>query len=275
MANGKVCTGFSKPYVAKYNASGGSVTYTQGQILARGVNVSMDPETSDDNNFHADNQLAESASGTFTGATLTLTVDGLKVAAERFIMGLPSPGADGFTAYGDDQNVPYIGVGFIARYMEDGVTTYTPIVIAKTKFNQVSTSAATQEDEIDWQTQEITAVVMRGDDSNHNWKYIGGDYASESAAEDALKAKLGISSTVSFSVTQNFTNITSNFSDDTIESGDPLSATLTPTSTYTIDSVTVTMGGIDITAMAYDDGAVTIEAVTGNVVITAAAVQGA
>lgn len=34
MANGKVITGFSKPYVALYAANNGSPTYTSGQPLA-------------------------------------------------------------------------------------------------------------------------------------------------------------------------------------------------------------------------------------------------
>lgn len=194
MAAGKVCTGFSLPYVAKYAAASGTVTYSNGMKLARGVNVSIDPESSDDNNFYADNALAESADSTFTSANLTLTVDGLLQAAEEMIMGVAAPsGTDGWIEYGDDQAVPYVGVGFIARYMSGGVTTFTPYVLAKCMFNQVPTNAETQEEQINWQTQELTARVMRGDDAKHNWKYVGGDFETEAAAEAALKTKLGIS----------------------------------------------------------------------------------
>ena len=193
MAAGKVITGFSKPYVAVYSATEGTVSYSDGQVLARGVEVQISPESTDDNNFYADNVLAESDSGRFTGGELTLTVDGLLIAAERLLMGLPAAGDDGWTAYGDDQNAPNVGVGFVVRYMSDGVTTYVPIVLAKCKFNQIETTASTQEDEIDWQTTELTATIMRGEDANHNWKFIGADVSTESAAEDALKAKLGIS----------------------------------------------------------------------------------
>lgn len=64
MAAGKVTTGFSLPYVAKYAASGTTVTYSSGQKLARGVNVSITPTTNNtENNFYADNALAESAPG--------------------------------------------------------------------------------------------------------------------------------------------------------------------------------------------------------------------
>lgn len=190
-ANGKVCTGFSKPYVAKYNANGNNVTYSDCQILARGVEVNIDPESSGGNTFYADNQAAEGASGFFTGGTLNLTVDGLLTAAEKFIMGLPDADSDDFIAYGDNQAVPYMGFGYLARYMSDNVTTYVPTVLAKVKFNQIPSEAATQEEEIDWQTQELTADIMRGDDTNHVWKYVGKDYSTEEAAEAALKTKLG------------------------------------------------------------------------------------
>lgn len=77
MAAGKVITGFSKPYVAVYSASGGTVTYSKGRELARGVGVSTDYEVGDSNPFYANNVEAENVPGVFTGGTATLTVDGL------------------------------------------------------------------------------------------------------------------------------------------------------------------------------------------------------
>lgn len=191
MAAGRVCTGFSLPYVAKYAASGGTITYSDGQKLARGVSVSIEPESSDDNNFYADNILAESAGTTFTGGDLNLTVDGLLAEAEKLIMGLPAASGDWMT-YDDTQEVPYVGVGFIARYQSDGVVSYVPIVLVKCQFNQLSTSAETQEDTINWQTQELTAKIMRGDDSAKSWKKVGSAQTTEAAAEALIKTALGI-----------------------------------------------------------------------------------
>ena len=187
MAAGKVCTGFSLPYVALYNDG----AYTSGMKLARGVDVTVSPEASDDNKFYADNHEAENASGTMNGGTVDLTVDGLLTAAEKLIMGLPAAVSD-WTAYDDDQRIPYVGIGYIARYMSDGVTTYVPTVIVKAKFAQIESSAATQEEDIDWQTQSLSATMYRGDDAKHTWKYVGGDQETEEAAEALLKVKLGI-----------------------------------------------------------------------------------
>ena len=71
-----VTTGFSLPYVAKYSATGQTVTYSGGMKMGRGVSLSLEIETADDNNFYADNVLAETESSNFTSGTATITVDG-------------------------------------------------------------------------------------------------------------------------------------------------------------------------------------------------------
>ena len=196
MANGRVITGFSLPYVAEYGTTTGTqgveLDYSNGAILARGVSVSLSVDSADDNNFYADNVLAESAVGAFGGAELTLTVDGLFDASTKLILGLPSADGNGWTHYGDDMDTPYVGVGFIVRYMSAGVTSYVPVVLHKCKFKVPNTEANTQEDEIDWQTQELTAAVMRDDTSNHEWKVVGSAVSTEAAAENLIKSYLSI-----------------------------------------------------------------------------------
>lgn len=192
-AAGRVTTGFSKPYVALYGETGGTISYTSGQKLARGVDVSIAPESTDDNIFYADNISAETDAGRFTGGTVTLTVDGLLASTRKLIFGLPTADAQGWTAFGDDMEIPYVGIGFIARQQSDGEVTYVPTVLVKCRFNLPEDSAATQEEEIDWQTQSLEAAILRGDDANHNWKFVGDDYDTEAEAEAALKTKLGIS----------------------------------------------------------------------------------
>lgn len=191
MANGKVITGFSKPYAAIYKNADGAVSYSGAQPIGRGVNVSLSPESSEDNKFYADNVAAESASGVFTGGTVTFTIDGFKTETRRKFFGLPEADADGWIADGDSTNAPYLGVGYLVRYMEDGITTYGPTVIAKTKLSLPEEAANTQEDEIDWQTTEVSGTLMRDDTANHNWRYIGKEFTTEEEAEAALVEKLG------------------------------------------------------------------------------------
>lgn len=194
-AAGKVCTGFSEPWVATYSNSGTTVTYSNGQKLARGVEVSIEPETSDASNFYADNVIAETIGGQFTGGTVTLTVDGLFQNAERLIQGLETADTDGWVAYNKEQSAPNMGLGFIVRYLSGGTTYYTPVVLPKVVFNPSTLEAATQEDEVDFQTQELSATIMRDDTADMNWKFVGTDCTTEADALALLQAKLGVTPT--------------------------------------------------------------------------------
>lgn len=197
MANGRVITGFSLPVVAKYSVSDSVVSYDTVTPLARGVSVSVDIETADSNDFYADNVLAESASGLFSSGTATLTVDGLKEAARTLIQGLPEPTAvtaDGSTVdvyvYDERQSVPYVGLGFIVRVMESGITSYIPYVYTKVQFAVDGIEANTQEEEIDWQTSELTASIFRDDTANKAWRKIGAAQTTEAKAAAVVAALL-------------------------------------------------------------------------------------
>lgn len=193
MANGKVCTGFSKPWVALYAESNGAVTYSGGIPLARGVDVTISIEADDDNNFYADNVLAESDRQSFSSGTLSLTVDGLKDAARKLISGVTTTQTAGqvsFDVYDQLAVVPYVGVGFVVRYMEDGVTSYVPVILKKVKFNDPEITAATQTESIDWQTQALEGTIMRDDTANHAWRMIGAEQTTEAAAYAAIQAVL-------------------------------------------------------------------------------------
>lgn len=189
-----VTTGFSLPYVALYSNPSGTNVYTSGQLLARGVSVSVEADTVDDNNFYADNILAETENGAVSGGTLTLTVDGLAPTARRLIYGLPAANTStGWVSVGDEATQPYVGVGFIRRTMNNGTTNYWAVVFPKCRFAFNGEDAATQEEQIDWQTTELEATFMRDDTTNHNWKYVNDTaFTTEALAEAALKTFLSI-----------------------------------------------------------------------------------
>lgn len=191
-AVGKVITGFSKPYVGLYHEADGVVTYSDAQRLARGVSASASPESSDSNNFYADNITAESLAGQFTGGQVTLTVDGLFQDSEKLIQGLPTADAAGFVHYNDQQQKPFCGIGFIVRYMSDGITYYTPRIFPKGTFNQMETSAETQGEEVEFQTQELVFNIMKDDTQYHDWMLVGADYSSEAQAEEVIKDYFGL-----------------------------------------------------------------------------------
>lgn len=76
-----------------------------------------------------------------------------------------------------------------------------------------------------------------------------------------------------YTVTQNLTKVTSDFSGTSLIAGAGLTVVLTADINTTFDIVTVTMGGEDITESAYSGNQITIPSVTGDVVITAVAVE--
>lgn len=77
--------------------------------------------------------------------------------------------------------------------------------------------------------------------------------------------------TVTYSVTNNLTNAENSNAATSIAEGSTYSASITATSGHVLSSVTVSMGGEDVTGTVYADGAITIDAVTGDIVITATA----
>lgn len=195
MANGKVITGYSKPIVAKYVYNQGTISYTNKTPLARGVEVDLEVEIGDATNFFADNTIAESVAGQFNGATATFTVDGLKNTARDLIAGLVTSKtiiANSSTvsakAYDDLQVIPYVGIGFVVRYMENGVTSYAPVILPKAQFSPESISATTQGESVEFQTTELQATVMRADDDNHTWKIVAEDQTTEALAVGVIEA---------------------------------------------------------------------------------------
>lgn len=197
MAAGRVLTGFSMPYVAVYSANGSTVSYTGVTQLARGVSVAIAIESGDGTTFFADNVAAEGTGGVFTGGTVTLTVDGLKDTARKLIEGLATPtkvtvGSNQVDVYSydTDQEIPYVGIGFVCRYMENGVTSYVPVVITKTQFDVDGMTATTQGESVEFQTQELTATIMRDDTTKHSWRKIAAAQTTETDAVSVIQAIL-------------------------------------------------------------------------------------
>lgn len=200
MADGKVVTGFSFPRVAKYKNTAGVISYEDGMALARGVSVSDGVEASGIVKFFANNMLAEVGNKKFTGGSIDLEIDGLKKGARKLIMGLPAESTVtidsetvSYQKYNKNQSIPYVGVGFVIQTMEDGVTKYTAVVFRKGMFNIDPLNATTQGEEIEFQTTTLTFDIMRDDSSDHDWKYMAEDLATEDLAVAVIDHFLDIS----------------------------------------------------------------------------------
>lgn len=192
-AYGRVRVGFSCPYVALYTNNNGTVSYSSGMRLARGVDVSLSPEVSDTNRFYADNAEQESEGGVFTGGTCAITADDPLAEAKALVEGTPAADSDGWVAYGDSASRPYVGLGWIVTYVSGGTYTYVPTVVRKARLSSIADEAATKEDGTEYQTSAQEYEIFQDDTSNHDWKWVNeAGFATEALAEAALQAALGI-----------------------------------------------------------------------------------
>ena len=198
LAAGAVGTGFRYPTVALYGSNGAPGTHTKGRRLARGVNMSLNIQTAEGNVFYADDVAAESNADQFSKGTMTLTVDGLLPEGERMINGLPeeeSVTVGGkqvpITRTGDDANSPYVGYGAIRVYESNGIELFRCVILPKACFRQVGFDAETRTEQKNYQTQPLTADIMRIDSGKHDWRWLGAlyDTVEEAVADmDALLA---------------------------------------------------------------------------------------
>ena len=76
-----------------------------------------------------------------------------------------------------------------------------------------------------------------------------------------------------YTITNNLTNVSTSNSANSIAEGSSYEAKLSVSTGYNIGNVNITMGGVDITSTCYNNKTITISSVTGNIVITAEAVE--
>lgn len=196
-----VTTGFSNIHVALYAAENDAVSYTSVHKLGRSVSMSTDISTSDDNNFYADDRLAETETGSaFTDGSGTMTIDGLTPDDEAFLMGLKagdsvqvdSGNSVETLEYGADMEPPYIGIGAVKKVQRDGKSYWGAMVLCKCRCKVPGDDASTQEDQIDWQTQDIDFTIMRDDSTKNRWKVIPKKlFETENDAVAFIKKVLG------------------------------------------------------------------------------------
>lgn len=192
--------GLSKPYFAVYSAAGSTVSYANGAVMGKATEANIEIDTTEDNNLYADNAIAET-DRTFAGGTLTLSTDDLSQEVSKAILGLAEQaitGIEGVTdtsvkelLYDDQQQTPYLGVGFIIKKKVGGVYKWRGVILTKVMFSTPADAATTQGETIEWQTPELSATIMRDDSTNHMWKREA-TFTTEAQAEAYIKDRLSI-----------------------------------------------------------------------------------
>lgn len=202
--------GLSKPYYAIYSNTGTTVTYSKGGVIGKYTEFSLELEDGDNNILYADNGPAES-DNSFAGGTATVTTDDLIAEKMLAILGLKkeaitTPELSTKDAYwlvfDDDQDTPYIGLGGIIKKKINNATKYQAFILTKIQFTNPGLEAVTQGETIEWQTQELSATIMRSDEAKARWFMISSELDSEEDAEKIIKAHLNITDTPSNTSTQ-------------------------------------------------------------------------
>jgi len=127
---------------------------------------------------------------------------------------------------------------------------------------------------------DTVTVTMGGVDITAT-VYSGGTVAIPSVTGNVVITAKAVEETteepeepeVYYTLTCSLENVAAQPASGSIKEGESCTVTLAAATGYVLDTVTVTMGGVDITASAYSGSTVTIGSVTGNVVITAKAVE--
>ena len=118
--------------------------------------------------------------------------------------------------------------------------------------------------------KELMLTVLRAgvysSDQSDNLDMLEASFAGGIAPEPPDRPE-------AWAVTNTLTHCTSSNSTAAVTKGQPYNATLTASEGYTMEgaAVTVLMGGADMTGQVYESGAIHIDAVTGDIAITAAA----
>lgn len=193
--------GLSKPYCALYSNSGATVTYTEGALIGKAVELSIELEDADDNILYADNGPAESAN-TFIGGSFTLTTDDLMPDVLMTILGLVEQSITNegiktatpkWYVWNDKQATPYMGFGAVVKVQKDNAVKWQAVILPKIKFSNPSDTFTTQGETIEWGTPEIGGTIQRSDAADSPWKLVSSPMDSEADAEAAIKQFLQIS----------------------------------------------------------------------------------
>lgn len=196
--------GASRPYYAIYNPNNGAPTYSGGGLMGALVEFNFELESTDNNNFYADNKVKESQRR-FTNGTVSVTPDDLSQEVSADMLGVtPTPitDIDGITDEGateliwdDNQDSPYLGIGLIEKKQVDNQIKWRAIILTKVIFDIPSDAAVTEGEEIEWQTSELVGAILRDDSATHRWKREA-TFTTEAQADAYLRARLNIPDTV-------------------------------------------------------------------------------
>ena len=132
--------------------------------------------------------------------------------------------------------------------------------------NGIEFGEATSYDKTDDSTGKNTAFCLVSIDLNNEIIYAD----CYGAGYDRV-ISYGVEEVVTYTITNNLTGAYTSNGAETVVGGEPYSASISAMVGYELDSITVLMGGVNVTDAVVSGNNITIQEVTGNIVITATA----
>lgn len=157
--------GLSYPIIAKLDVKNG--TYSDGFKCGKAVSSDVTPNYNESSLF-GDDELAEYVKD-FKDADVTLGTTEIPIEAASVMFGHTVNKESSTITYGTQDASNYVGYGFYASEMVDGVTKYTACWLPKVKFADSAETYTTKGESIELKTPTISGKATA--DLKHNWKY--------------------------------------------------------------------------------------------------------
>lgn len=258
-------------------------TFQTGPVkrLAGVAEISRSTESSSETHYY-DNLPAIVINSTGSD-TVTINTSAIDFEPLADVTGQTYDEATGMFVEQGERNNDYYALGYQTK-KTDGTVVY--VWRLKGMFGIPDQTNATENDGTDANGQELTYT---GISTVHKFgngkaaKAVNVDTSvNESFTADTFFASVQTPDTIQaggatfYEITNTLTHVVNSNSAVSIKESSSYLAALTAESGYSINSVTITMGGTDVTSTAYnsENGVIYIPSVTGNIVITAAAVEG-
>ncbi|HRS66160.1 MAG TPA: hypothetical protein P5519_09790 [Spirochaetia bacterium] len=194
--------GLKYPVYAKATETGSSISYSNGAVLAKAISANISIE-SNDVKLYADDAVSET-DHSFASGNISLNADDLSDAVKVALLGY-TEGAEVDATLGSKElsagaatTAAFVGVGFYAKRIKAGVTSWRAIWLKKVQFKEPADESATKGETVEFKTPTLEGTIMMAADDK--WKEEG-TFSTESSAIAWLNGKAGISSDVSNNIT--------------------------------------------------------------------------
>lgn len=174
---------------AKLNVEGG--TYSEGRVLGKAITADITINSTDDV-LRADDEVAERVKE-FQSGTEALGIDDLTLENHAWLLGHAVTASSGSTpatmVCKSDDVAPYVGNGFYAPRLKNGVKTWRAIWLCKVLFAEPQDTMNTKGENITFGTPTLNGSIDQLSDGT--WKEEA-EFSSEAAAKAWCDEKAGI-----------------------------------------------------------------------------------